>query len=456
MKQTLFFLSLTVCVHFLPAQQLQPYDSIAVALFRKALEDNRAYEMLYELTTTIGHRLSGSPQAAQAVEWSRKTMERLGFDRVWLEPVMVPRWVRGTEEAATVLASGTRKAIPLNITALGGSIGTSPEGITAEVVEVKSFEELRALGEKAKGKMVFFNRPMERSLFNTFEAYGRAVNQRSRGAIEAARVGGVAALVRSMTTRIDNFPHTGAMGYVDTIPKIPAAAISTKDAELLSKLLAEEKRVTVQLRLSAHTLPDVESANVIGELRGTEKPEEVIVLGGHLDSWDKGQGAHDDGAGCVQAIEALRLLKELGLKPKRTIRAVMFMNEENGLRGGLAYAEKARPGEKHLAAMESDAGGFTPRGFGVGDSSAHAKLVKWAPLFAPIGADRITLGGGGADIAPLARKGVPPIGLTVDSHRYFDYHHSDNDTIEAVNERELALGAAMMAILAYVIAQEGL
>lgn len=456
MRKSIILLSVFLLLHSLPAQQLQPYDSVAFRIFRKALTDNCAYEMLYELTTKIGHRLSGSPQAAQAVEWSKTMMEQLGFDRVWLEPVMVPRWVRGNVEEASVLASRTRKPIPLKVTALGGSIGTPPKGITAEVVEVTSFEELRALGEKAKGKIVFFNRPMDRSLLNTFEAYGRAVNQRGRGAIEAALAGGVAALVRSMTTRIDDVPHTGGMGYVDTIPKVPAAAISTKDAELLSKLLATEKSVMVNLKLSAQTLPDVESANVIGELRGTEKPEEVIVVGGHLDSWDKGQGAHDDGAGCVQSIEALRLLKELGLRPKRTIRAVMFMNEENGLRGGLAYAATERPGEKHIAAIESDAGGFAPRGFGVGDSAAHAQLVKWAPIFAPVGADRITLGGGGADIGPLARKGVPPIGLTVDSHRYFDYHHANNDMIEAVNERELALGAAMMAILAYVIAQEGL
>jgi Zn-dependent M28 family amino/carboxypeptidase len=453
---TLLLSFLFLIQSLLPAQQLQPYDSLALRIFRKALADNRAYEMLHELTTTIGHRLSGSPQAARAVAWSKKTMERLAFDRVWLEPVMVPRWIRGNVEEATVLARGSRNAIPLNITALGGTLGTSNEGITAEVVEVRSFDELRALGKRAHGTIVFFNRPMDRSLFNTFEAYSRAVDQRGRGAVEAARAGGVAALVRSMTTRLDDVPHTGGMNYIDTIPKVPAAAISTKDAERLSKLLAEEKSVTVNLKLSAQTLPDVESANVIGELRGIEKPEEVVVIGGHLDSWDKGQGAHDDGAGCVQAIEALRLLNELGLKPKRTIRAVLFMNEENGLRGGLAYAATDRPGERHLAAIESDAGGFSPRGFGVGDSAAHAQLVKWAPLFTSIGADRITRGGGGADIGPLARQGVPPIGLMVDSHRYFDYHHSDNDTIDAVNERELALGAAAMALLAYLIAQEGL
>jgi hypothetical protein len=458
-NRSLSIIGLSLCFTVQLASQsasLQPYDSLARAIFIKALEDNNAIEMLYELTTTIGHRLSGSPQAEQAVQWSKKLMEDLGFDRVWFEPLMVPRWVRGNVEEGEIITSGARKAIPIYITALGGSIATPPEGITADVVEVKSFEELHAMGNRARGKIMFFNRPMERGLFNTFEAYGHAVNQRSRGAVEAARVGAVAALVRSMTTTIDDFPHTGAMSYADTIPKIPGAAISTKGAELLSELLRKEPSVRVRIKLSAQTLPDVESANVIGQITGSEFPNEVIVVGGHLDSWDKGQGAHDDGAGCVQSIEALRLLKELGLRPKRTIRAVMFMNEENGLRGGLDYAARERPGERHVAAIESDAGGFTPRGFGVGDSTAHAKLVKWAPLFAPIGADWIRLGGGGADIGPLARKGVPPIGLIVDSHRYFDYHHSDNDTIEAVNERELALGAAMMAILAYVIAQEGL
>jgi len=405
------FLFLAFIPLFALAQNLQPYDSIAVGIFKRALSDNKAYEMLYELTTTVGHRLSGSPQAAQAVEWSKRTMERLGFDRVWLEPVTVPHWVRGSVEHGTILARGSRKAIPIRITALGGSIGTPGEGITAEAIEVKSFEELQALGDTAKGKIVFFNRPMDRTQFDTFTAYGGAVNQRGRGAIEAARAGGVAALVRSMTTRHDDFPHTGGMGYDETVAKVPGAAISTNDAEVLSNLLKKEKSVRVTIKLSAQTMPDAESFNVVGEIRGTEKPDEVILVGGHLDSWDKGQGAHDDGAGCVQSIEVIRLLKTLGLKPKRTIRAVMFMNEENGLRGGRAYAEKERPGERHIAAIESDAGGFNPRGFGVGDSTAYAKLVKWASLFAPIGADRIELGGGGADIGPLHRtRGVPPSG----------------------------------------------
>lgn len=453
----LFFFTL-LFVSPLAAQSstLQPYDSLARRIVATALTTNHAYEMLYDLTTNIGPRLSGSPQAAKAVEWSKKKMEELGFDNVRLEPLMVPRWVRGSVEEATVIESGTMPPMKLSIAALGGSIGTSEYGVTAEVLSVRSFEELRTLGDKPKGKIIFFNRPMDQSLVATFQAYGGAVNQRGDGAIEAAKVGGVAALVRSMTTRHDDVPHTGAMHYVDSIPKIPAAALSLVAADNLEKLLKSGKPVKVNLKLSCQTFPDVESANVLGEFSGSEFPNEVVVVGGHLDSWDKGQGAHDDGAGCIQSIEALNLLKQLGLKPKRTIRAVMFMNEENGLRGGLAYAAKDRPGEKHIAAIESDAGGFIPRGFGVSDSAAHAKLVRWAPLFGVIGADRITRGGGGADIGPLARKGVPAIGLSVDAQRYFDYHHSDNDTIDKVNERELALGAAAMAILAYVIAQEGL
>jgi len=375
---------------------------------------------------------------------------------VHLEPVLVPRWVRGSAEEASVVASGKRKAVPLRITALGGSIGTMGEAITAEVVEVKSFEELRVLGDQVKGKIVFFNRAMDRGYLQTFEAYGRAVNQRGQGAVQAARYGAVAALVRSMTTRLDDFPHTGAMSYVDSVKKIPAAAVSTNDAEKLSAMLKNEKNVQVRLKLSCETLPDVESANVAGDIVGSEHPEEVIVLGGHLDSWDKGQGAHDDGAGCVHSLEALRLIKELGLRPKRTIRAVMFMNEENGLRGGIAYAAKDRPNERHIAAIESDAGGLMPRGFGFGDSLTLKQLQPYAPAFRFIGADRFTFGGGGADISELIRKRVPGIGLSVDSHRYFDYHHSDNDTIENVNERELALGSACMAILAYIIAQQGL
>jgi len=277
-------------------------------------------------------------------------------------------------------------------------------------------------------------------------------------AIEAAKVGAIGVLVRSMTTRLDDVPHTGAMRYQEGVPKIPAAALSTLDAEFLSRLLKQDGTVRVRLRLSCENRPEVPSANVLAELTGSEKPDEVIVIGGHLDSWDKGQGAHDDGAGVAQSIEALRLLKELGLRPKRTIRVVLFMNEEYGLSGAREYARVvAEQGPRHIAAIETDAGGFMPRGFGVnGDSAAVRRVQRWAYLFQSIGADRIRPGGGGADVSPLRKLGAATVGLQVDCQRYFDYHHSDSDTFDKVNERELELGAAMLAILAYVLAEEGI
>lgn len=432
----------------------RPYQTIGKQIIETGLKKCTAYEILRELTTTIGHRLSGSKQAEKAVQWGKETMIKFGFDSVWLEPVVVPHWVRGSIEEAEIITPVKKK---LNVCALGGSIATPKEGITAEVIEVQSFDELKLLGDKAKGKIIFFNRKMDPTKFSTGEAYGGAVNQRGSGAIEAARVGGVAVLVRSMTTALDDVPHTGAMHYNDSIPKVPAAAISTIGANYLSDLLTKEPNVVLTLKLNCETLPDVESANVIGELRGTDIPNEIILIGGHLDSWDKGHGAHDDGAGIAHVIEALRLLKEVGAKPKRTIRAVLFMNEENGLNGGKAYAKKERPNEKHIAALESDAGGFSPRGFGItADSTAYERIAKWSYLFEQIDAAGFRKGGGGADISELGKKGVPMIGLRVDGQKYFDYHHSDNDTFDKVDDRELELGAISIAILAYVLAQEGL
>jgi carboxypeptidase Q len=448
--------SIFLCSQPKDTSTARPYQDIATKIIVTGLGDRGAYRVLSELTSTVGARLSGSPQAAHAVEWGKTTMENLGFDRVHLEPVTVPHWVRGPVEEASIVTGSGRK-IALNICALGGSIATPDDGITGEVIEVKSFEELKALGDKAKGKIVFFNRPMDATKVSTFEAYGGAVNQRGQGAVEAAKVGGIAALVRSMSTRTDNVPHTGAMGYVDSVAKVPAAAVSTIGANLLDSLLSADKIVRVRLKLSCRTLPDVESANVVGELTGSERPNEVIVIGGHLDSWDKGQGAHDDGAGVAETIEALRLIKLLGLHPRRTVRAVFFMNEENGLRGGKAYAAKERPGEKHIAAIETDAGGFSPRGFGVqSDSVTFDRVARWSYLLEPIDANWIRKGGGGADISPLGKLGVPMIGLRPDGQRYFDYHHSDSDTIDKVNERELELGAEAIAILVYTLAQEGL
>lgn len=431
------------------------YDSIASTIFRTSLHSGRGYQTLVELATGIGNRLSGSENASKAVAWAKNKMDEFGFEQTHLEPCMVPHWTRGaTEDAAILLDDGKR--IPITVATLGGSIATPAEGITAEVVEVKSFEQLHKMGATARGEIVFFNRAFDETNFNTFEAYGGAVDQRWAGAMEASKAGGVLALVRSVSPHLDDVPHTGVMGYVDSLRKVPGVAISTFGANQLSDLLKKPGKLKVYVKVACQTLPDVESANVVGELRGTEFPNEVIVVGGHLDSWDKGQGANDDGSGVVQSIEALRLLKQLGLKPKRTIRAVAFMNEENGSRGGEAYAAKERPGETHIAAIESDMGGFMPRGFGVStDSARFEKIARWAHLFAPIWADRIMRGGGGTDISFLEKKNVPQIALIPEMQRYFTYHHSDNDTIDKVDERELELGAACLAILTYVLAQEG-
>jgi Zn-dependent M28 family amino/carboxypeptidase len=433
------------------------YDPIAGKLLRAGLGRPGAYGMLERLTSHAGHRLSGSAGADTAVELAKRLMEERGFSNVHLEQVMVPRWERGTTEKAFLVIPG-KANIPMAVCALGGSIATPAGGITAGVVEVRSFDELEHLGTAASGKIVFFNRPMDPSLLNTFEAYERAVEQRYRGAVQGAKSGCVAALVRSMTLAIDGVPHTGGMGYQDSVKKIPAAAISTKDAEKLSALLRAGEPLRVRLTLSCRTLPDAPSANVTGEITGTEKPGEVIVVGGHLDAWDKGAGAHDDGAGCVQAIEALDLIRTLGLKPGRTIRAVMFMNEENGLRGGRGYvADPLRRSEKHIAMIESDAGGFAPRGFFVdADSAVRAQVLRWKPVMEKVNAGRLLAGRSGADISPMVAAGVPGFGLDPENHRYFDYHHSDKDTPDKVNPRELEMGAIAEALLAYMIAQEGL
>ena len=433
-----------------------PYADAASRITKKGLTELGSYALLTELTGRIGNRLSGSAEAAKAVQWGKNVMMKCRLDSVRLEPVTVPHWVRGKVERAVAITS--KKQTRLSLCALGGSIATPKKGITAEVIEVHSLEEAKALGKKAKGKILFFNRPFDPTKVATFDAYGGAVDQRGQGAIEGARVGAVAVLVRSMTLAIDNVPHTGAMRYADGVTKIPAAALSTVSANALSGMLGGGKKVRVQLTLSCKTMPDAESANVVGEIRGSDRPNEVVVIGGHLDSWDKGQGAHDDGAGVAHCLEALRLLRELGLRPKRTIRCVLFMNEENGLRGGKAYAAmKRRADEKPLAAIETDAGGFAPLGFGItADSLTFEKIKRFAPALEDIGADRIHKGGGGADISALQSAGIPLIGLNVENQRYFDYHHSDKDTIDKVNPRELELGAIAMAIFSYEIAEEGL
>jgi hypothetical protein len=427
-------------------------------IFDEALAHGKSYDMLHYLCKNIGHRLSGSPGAAAAVEWTRHVMEDYGFDSVYLQPVMVPHWVRGQKEIGRVVNSRKMGTVEMNVCALGGSVGTGPGGLVGKVIEVKNFEELKAFGKQVQGKIVFFNRPLDPTQINTFAAYGGAVNQRGSGASEAAKFGAIGVIVRSMGSNLEDYPHTGSLRYEDGPTKIPAIAVATRHADLLSKLLKDDKDLEFYMESHCQTLDDAPSFNVIGEIRGSEFPEQIITVGGHLDSWDLGEGAHDDGAGCVQSIEVLRLFKALGYKPRRTMRAVMFMNEENGLRGGQAYAERARKmNEQHIAAIESDRGAFTPRGFTVGGhEGVYEKAVLWKPLLEPYGlAEWSKGGGGGADIGPLGTQSQALIGFVPDSQRYFDYHHTAEDTFEKVNKRELELGAAAMAALVYLIDQHG-
>lgn len=419
----------------------------------EGLQHPKAPGLLRELTKGVGSRLSGSPGAAKAVEWGVKRMKDLGFENVHLVPCKVPHWVRGNAESVS-MRIGDRK-IQLSACALGGSVATPGSGITSQVIEVRSLREAAALGGRAKGKIIFYNRPFDPTLVNTFAAYGGAVDQRSQGATVAAKVGAVGVLVRSMTLSQDDAPHTGAMNYQDGIKKIPAAALSSRAANLLNASL-KRGPVAVHMKLNCQTLPDADSASVVGEIRGTTLPDEIIVMGGHLDSWDLGEGAHDDGAGIVQSMEALSILKRLHMAPKRTIRVVLFMNEENGLRGGTSYAE-VKKAERHVAAIESDAGGFAPRSFGMtGSESQLSKIQSWLPDLKTVGIERVDKGGGGADIGPLGPSGTVLIGLVPEGQRYFDVHHSRNDVFEAVHPRELQLGAIAMAMLAWRLSEEGI
>jgi hypothetical protein len=428
-------------------------------VYRTALSKGKSYDWLNYLSNQIGGRLSGSVQAEQAVTYTKKELEALGLDRVWLQPVMVPKWVRGTPEFAYFESEpGVTNNVP--VCALGGSVATPVGGLKAPLVEVSGVDDLAKLGRsRIEGRIVFFNRPMDPTLINTFEAYSGCVDQRYSGAAEAAKYGAVGVVVRSMSLRLDDYPHTGSMSYGDLSlsDRIPAAAISTKGAELLSTTLKLNPDIQFFLRQNCRQLPDVESYNVIGEIRGSEFPDEIIVVGGHLDSWDLGDGSHDDGAGCVQSMEVLNLLKEVGYRPRRTIRVVLFMNEENGLRGGLKYAAVSKEkNEKHLFALESDSGGFTPRGFSFDCSQEEfAKVLSWKALFEPYLVHQFTRGGSGADIGPLKDQGLVLSGLRPDSQRYFDYHHAETDTFEAVNKRELELGAAAMASLVYLVDRYG-
>jgi carboxypeptidase Q len=419
------------------------------------LKNGKAYEDLRFLCKKIGARLSGSANAAKSVEATARMLREAGADTVYLQPCMVPHWVRGAKEQGVIQWGANKKS--LNVCALGMSVGTPAAGLKAEVIEVANFDELKNLGaEKVKGKIVFFNYPMRPELI--FGGYGDAVRYRGSGPVEAAKLGAVGVMIRSVTHALDNNPHTGATRYDTAVKKIPAMACSTLDAEWLHELFKKEKKVELFMKMNCQKLPDVLSYNVVGEIRGTEKPEEIITAGGHLDSWDLAEGAHDDGAGCVQSIQIIRTIKALGIKPKRTIRCVLFMNEENGLAGGNKYAELAGLNkENHIFAIESDAGGFGVETLGLtGKPEQVTKVRSWLPLFRPYGIYDMPDGGGGADIGPLRKYGTFMCGVNPGSQRYFDFHHAPNDKFEGVHKRELEMGAIGMTAIVYLVAQYGL
>jgi carboxypeptidase Q len=430
-------------------------------IYRQTLSEEKAYTWLTTLTKDIGHRLSGSENSFKAIAWAKATMDTLGFDNVWLQPVMVPHWERGINEQV-VMVSKEVGAHSLMAFALGNSPGTGPHGIRGEVVEVKTLDELRGLPDSAvDGKIVFFNRPMDLGQTSTFSAYGGAADQRTTGPVAAAEKGAIGVAIRSLSTRQDDYPHTGMTQLSDKIDNIPSVALSTNDATFLSESL---KKGPAELVIYTHCrmMKDTLSYNVIGEIKGTTHPDEIILVGGHFDSWDVGEGAHDDGSGCIQSMEVLYRLKKNGYKPNRTLRCVFFMNEENGLKGGKAYADSTfANNEYHLAAIESDAGGFIPQSFGISAGantsldSTMSHMSKYMELLEPYDIE-LKAGGGGADISALKPKAGVLMGLRPDSSRYFDFHHSDLDILENVHPRELAFGSAALTSLVFLIDQYGI
>jgi hypothetical protein len=425
------------------------------------LTSKAAYNNLYYLTKKIGGRLAGSPQMVLAEKWGYTALQQAGADDVLLQQCMVPHWVRGGKDKALVTfknAKGVLQSIPVNVAALGNSVGSGAKGIKAPVLRVNDFTELESKKNDIQGKIVFYNVPFDDTLVSTFQAYGKNVVYRGTGASRAAKYGAVGVMVRSMTNAVDNVPHTGALNYSDSLHKIPAVAVGVRDVEKLDTLIDEGKDLTAQIFTFGKMLPDTIGHNVIGELKGSEHPDEYITVGGHLDAWDITEGATDDGAGIVQTIEVLRAFKALGFTPKHTIRFVLFANEENGARGGRKYGDEAKANnEKHIFALESDAGGFTPRYISLPVTPQNtAKLDVWKKLLAPYFFDGFINGGGGTDVNPIAKTMNIPVGeMMPDTQRYFDVHHSTNDVLENVNIRELKLGAINMAALLYLIDKYG-
>ncbi|MAU88833.1 MAG: peptidase M28 family protein [Flavobacteriaceae bacterium] len=429
-------------------------NEIISDIYSVSLNDSKSYDWLEYLSKNIGPRLSGSLNAERSVKWTKKTLESIGLDSIWLQPVMVPKWVRGNFEYAFI-ESSPGNTINVNVCALGGSIPTPSSGIKSNVIEVKSFKELESLGKKnIKNKIVFFNRPMQKELINTFESYSNAVNQRYDGARIASKYGALAVIVRSLTLKHDYVPHTGVMSY-GNIPiksRIPAMAISTNDADLLSSLLNLNPNLKFFMKQNCRNFPDVLSYNVIGEIKGSKKPNDIILIGAHLDSWDLGDGSHDDGAGVVQSMDVLRILKKINYKFNRTLRVVLFMNEENGQKGAIEYFNISKKKKtNHLIAIESDAGGFTPRGFSINTNDLKfKKILSWKKYFEKYQVHYFVRGQSGVDIEYLKNENNVLVGLRPDSQRYFDYHHSSSDIFETVNQRELELGTAAIASLVFL------
>lgn len=453
-----FFLSILIFSNILRAQDDDAY--MVKNIHNEALSNGKAYDWLHGLCKKHGGRIAGSKAYLGAANFTKGELEKIAGVNAYLQECEANYWQRGKHDEVSVLFKNGKKR-KLNTLTLGNSVATPKSGITAEVIEVNSLDEVEKLGkEKINGKIVLFNRPMDPTQIRTFSAYGGAVDQRVYGPSKAGEYGAVAALVRSMTTRQDDVPHTGVTVYKDSLVRIPGIGISTNDADYLSQAL-KSGQVKVSVISGGKMMGKRSAPTVIGEIRGSDFPDEIILIGGHLDSWDVGEGAHDDGAGCVQAMEVLRIFESLQYKPKRTIRCVLFSNEENGLAGGKTYAaESNAKGEFHLAAIESDAGGFSPRGFSFeADTSAfktyYKNVNKWLPMLESYGLHFET-GGSGADIGPLKSQKGLLIGLRPDSQRYFDFHHTATDTFENVNKRELELGAAAMASLVFFIDKYGI
>lgn len=441
----------------------QNNDSLFIAkVSDEILVTGKIYDNLRVLCKTVGGRLSGSPQMYKAEAWGVATLKAAGADKVYLQECMVPRWTRGGKDQAWITykdAAGKSIKQTLDILALGNSLGTGKNGVKAPVILINDFSELEKRKDEIKGKIVFYSYAFNEKFISAFDAYSDAGVYRRVGPSRAAKYGAVGVVIRSMSSSTDNNPHTGATAYDTTYPKIPCAAMGLRDADKLTALLKEGKSIELFYQSGAHFLPDTIGHNVIGELTGTESADQYITVGGHLDSWDPAEGAHDDGAGCVHSIEVLRVLKALGYRPKHTIRVVLFANEENGLRGGTKYATEAKAkNEKHVFALESDNGGFTPRGFTISLRGAQLeKIQPWTKLLQPYGAGMFTEGGGGADVSPLNRLMNVPVGeLEPDSQRYFDIHHARNDVLENVSKRELEMGAISMTGLIYLIDKYGL